>query len=98
MADLILAASSMNFGHHLIGTTRPSIQPTYLQRYLLTTSVETKFAPLLKGPWSPHSVFMKGSQARQVPALFSMQEPKTDLEAILQICTFLSAPAVATRP
>ena len=41
---------------------------------------------------------MKGSHARQVPALFSMQEPKTDLEAILQICTFLSAPAVATRP
>lgn len=41
---------------------------------------------------------MKGSHAMHVPALFNMQDPRTDLDAILQICTFRSAPAVATRP
>jgi hypothetical protein len=50
------------------------------------------------GAGSAHSVFMKGSQAKQVPALFNIHEPRTDLDAILQICTFRSAPAVATRP
>ena len=43
-------------------------------------------------------MFIKGSQARHVPALFNMHEPRTDLDAILQICTLRSAPAVATRP
>jgi hypothetical protein len=43
-------------------------------------------------------VFMKGIHAMHVPALFNMQEPRTDLDAILQICTLRSAPAVATRP
>lgn len=45
-----------------------------------------------------HSMFMKGIHAKHVPALFSMHEPRTDLDAMLQICTLRSAPAVATRP
>ena len=48
--------------------------------------------------WVSHSMFMKGIQAKHVPALFIMHDPRTDLEAMLQICTLRSAPAVATRP